>query len=90
MRALLLAFAESKSLETEQPPVDAALLIEPLSGQERRVLRLLTGDLSYPQIADELVVSLNTVKTHVKNIYSKLDVHSRQEASDLARQLHLV
>lgn len=72
------------------PPVDAALLIEPLSSQERRVLRLLAADLSYPEIANELVVSLNTIKTHVKNIYGKLDVHSREEAAQLARQLHLV
>jgi LuxR family maltose regulon positive regulatory protein len=90
VRTLLLTFAEAKSAESELPPIDSALLVEPLSGQERRVLRLLAADLSYPQIAKELVVSLNTVKTHVKNIYSKLDVHSHEEASDLARQLHLV
>lgn len=90
VRNLLLAFAEAKAPEAEMPPVDAALLIEPLSSQERRVLRLLAADLSYPEIANELVVSLNTIKTHVKNIYGKLDVHSREEAAQLARQLHLV
>jgi LuxR family maltose regulon positive regulatory protein len=85
-----MAFAEAKSVDEELPPLDAALLVEPLSVQERRVLRLLAADLSNPEIADELVVSLNTVKTHVKNIYSKLDVHNREEARDLARQLKLI
>ncbi|MCC6457749.1 MAG: hypothetical protein IT328_22530 [Caldilineaceae bacterium] len=89
-RGLLLAFAEEKPVGEEAPPVDSALLIEPLSAQERRVLRLLATDLSNPEIADELVVSLNTVKTHVKNIYGKLAVHSRAEARDVARQLKLI
>jgi LuxR family maltose regulon positive regulatory protein len=94
IRDLLLAFvkekAEKKAGEQDAPSLDAALLIEPLSTQERRVLRLLAADLSNPEIAEQLVVSLNTVKTHVKNIYSKLDVHSREEAGDVARQLNLV
>jgi LuxR family maltose regulon positive regulatory protein len=94
VRTLLVAFAQeiskAKSASQDLPPIDSALLVEPLSGQERRVLRLLAADLSNPEIADELVVSLNTVKTHVKNIFAKLDVHSREEASDLARQLNLV
>jgi LuxR family maltose regulon positive regulatory protein len=94
---LLLAFAEEatgrnseRSPENASEPLDAAILIEPLSSQERRVLRLLAADLSNPEIAEELVVSLNTVKTHVKNIYSKLDVHSRDEAREMARQLNLI
>ncbi len=64
-------------------------LVEPLSPQEQRVLGLLVAGLSNQEIARELVVSLNTVKTHVKNIYRKLDVHSREEAADVAGQLAL-
>lgn len=65
-------------------------LIEPLSPQEERVLRLLAAGLSNPEIAEELVVSRNTVKTQVQSIFRKLDVHSREEASEVARQLNLL
>jgi ATP/maltotriose-dependent transcriptional regulator MalT len=63
--------------------------VEALSSQEQRVLRLLVAELSYPEIARELVVSINTVKTQVNSIYRKLDVHSRREARAVAQQLHL-
>jgi LuxR family maltose regulon positive regulatory protein len=46
--------------------------------------------LSAPEIAGTLVVGTSTVKTHLKNIYGKLDVHSRAEAVDRARALHLI
>jgi LuxR family transcriptional regulator, maltose regulon positive regulatory protein len=64
--------------------------IEPLSPQELRVLRLLVAGMSNAEIAGELVVSNNTVKTHVKSIYRKLDVSSRDEARELARELKLL
>jgi LuxR family maltose regulon positive regulatory protein len=54
------------------------------------VLRLLSTDLSGPEIAAELVISLNTVKTHVKRIYTKLDVHSRFEAVTRATEIGLL
>jgi ATP/maltotriose-dependent transcriptional regulator MalT len=63
--------------------------LEPLSRQEQRVLHLLVAELSYPEIAHELVVSINTVKTHVNNIYRKLNVHSRREARAVVQHLHL-
>ncbi len=63
--------------------------LEPLSRQEQRVLRLLVAELSYPEIARELVVSINTVKTQVKSIYRKLNVHSRREAQAVVQQRHL-
>jgi len=65
-------------------------LIEPLSARERDVLRLLATDLSGPELARELIVSLNTVRTHTKNIYTKLGVNSRQAAVRRARELELV
>ncbi|AJQ97015.1 LuxR C-terminal-related transcriptional regulator [Gynuella sunshinyii] len=66
------------------------LLGESLSERELEVLTLLAGDLSGPQIADRLFVSLNTLRTHTKNIYQKLDVNNRRAAVTLARQLGLI
>ena len=64
-------------------------LIEPLSDRERDVLRLLRSDLSGPEIARELVVSLNTLRTHTQNIYSKLGVNNRRAAVRRAEELDL-
>ena len=84
---LLHAFGEGTSL---QPPGEILTLVEPLSQQELRVLRLLVAGLPNADVARELVVSLNTVKTHVKNIYRKLDINSREEARQVAKELKLV
>jgi LuxR family maltose regulon positive regulatory protein len=65
-------------------------MIEPLSDREREVLRLLRTYLSGPDIARELMVSLNTLRTHIKNIYGKLGVSSRQDAVRRAEELDLV
>jgi LuxR family maltose regulon positive regulatory protein len=64
--------------------------IEALSQQELRVLRLLVTGLSNLEIARELVVSPNTIKTQVKSIYRKLEVNSRDEAREVARELKLL
>ena len=64
-------------------------LIEPLSERELDVLRLLGTDLGGPDIARELIVSLNTVRTHTKNIYAKLGVNNRRAAVRRARELDL-
>ena len=64
-------------------------LIEPLSERELEVLRLLGTDLGGPEIARELVVSLNTVRTHTKNIYAKLGVNNRRAAVRRAQELDL-
>ena len=58
--------------------------------RERVVLRLLPGRLSRTQIARELFLSANTVKTHTRVIYRKLGVSSRQEAVRRARELGLL
>jgi LuxR family maltose regulon positive regulatory protein len=75
---------------SRQPPVAGAVPIDPLSERELDVLRLLGSDLAGPQIARELVVSLNTLRTHTKNIYAKLGVTSRREAVRRAAELGLL
>ena len=67
-------------------PVKQAL-IEPLSERELDVLRLLGTDLDGPDIARELMVSLNTMRTHTRNIYSKLGVNNRRAAVRRAEEL---
>lgn len=65
-------------------------LIDPLSERELEVLRLLGTDLDGPDIARHLVVSLNTLRTHTKNIYTKLSVNNRREAVRRAEELGLL
>jgi len=69
---------------------ETQLLIEPLSERELTVLRLLRTELNGPEIARELVVSLNTMRTHTKNIYRKLGVNNRQAAVRRAEELGLL
>ena len=64
-------------------------LVDPLSERELEVLRLLGSDLDGPGIARELVVSLNTVRTHTKHIYAKVGVNNRRAAVTRAHQLGL-
>jgi LuxR family maltose regulon positive regulatory protein len=78
---ILQAFDQTTS------PTQATLAGEPLSPQEQRVLALLGAGLSYADIARELVVSVNTIKTQVKSIYQKLNVNNRTQAQAAARQL---
>jgi LuxR family maltose regulon positive regulatory protein len=65
-------------------------LTEPLSHAETRVLRYLPTKLSAPEIADQLYLSVNTVKTHMRHLYDKLGVHRRHEAVEQARALGLL
>jgi LuxR family maltose regulon positive regulatory protein len=65
-------------------------LVEPLSGRELEVLRLLGSDLDGPGIARELVVSLSTIRSHTKAIYAKLGVTSRRAAVGRAEELNLL
>jgi LuxR family maltose regulon positive regulatory protein len=68
----------------------ASALVEPLSSREQDVLRLLSTELNGPEIARELVVSLNTVRTHTKNLYLKLGVNNRRAAIRRAQELDLL
>jgi LuxR family transcriptional regulator, maltose regulon positive regulatory protein len=65
-------------------------LIEPLSQSEVRVLRYLPTQMSAPEIADQLYLSVNTVKTHMRHVYDKLGAHRRHEAVEQARALGLL
>jgi LuxR family maltose regulon positive regulatory protein len=84
VRHLLAAFGKAEG----RAPV-RQVLSEPLSERERDVLRLLRSYLSGPEIARELMISLNTLRTHTKNIYDKLGVNSRQAAVRRAEELEL-
>ena len=84
VRRLLAAVSKTE----DSTPVSQGL-IEPLSERELDVLRLLGTDLGGPDIARELVVSLNTVRTHTKNIYAKLGVNNRRAAVRRAAELDL-
>ncbi len=65
-------------------------LVEPLSGREMEVLQLLAQGCTDKKIAESLVIAPETVHKHLKNIYGKLDVHSRLEATLRARELDLL
>jgi LuxR family maltose regulon positive regulatory protein len=65
-------------------------LPEALSRAEARFLRFLQTSLSAPEIAGELYVSVNTVRTHMRHLYDKLGAHRRLEALDRARALGLL
>jgi len=72
------------------PSAGPQRLREPLSRAEARVLRYLPTKLSAPEIADELYLSVNTVKTHMRHLYDKLGAHRRHEAVEQARALGLL
>jgi LuxR family maltose regulon positive regulatory protein len=65
-------------------------LFDPLSKREMEVLQLLTTKLTAAEIADQLFVAESTVRTHIKHIYSKLNVNRRFEAIERARELGLL
>jgi LuxR family maltose regulon positive regulatory protein len=91
---LLSAFeAERKNIGEETLPSAtpaSSSLIEPLSQRELDILRLFKTELSGPEIAQELVIALSTVRTHTKSIYSKLNVNSRRGAVKRAIELGLI
>lgn len=78
--------AESTAVKTREP----AGITAPLSDRELEILRFLPTSLTSTEIAQELYISPNTVRFHIKNIYSKLGVHQRTEAVERARDLGLI
>ena len=84
VRRLLAAISKAE----DSTPANNGL-IEPLSARELDVLRLLETDLDGPEIARNLIVSLNTVRTHTRNVYAKLGVNNRRAAVRRAKELDL-
>ncbi len=83
-------YADSQLADPEvpqEPDIEAlcakAARTYDLTRREEDVLRLLVEGRTAPQIAEELVVSPNTVKTHVRHIYTKMGIHSQQELIDI-------
>ena len=86
LRRLLAAFPQPKAF----PEIGSHQLMEQISEREIEVLNYLQGNLTTPEIADEMVLSVNTIRTHIKNIYQKLAVHKRSEAVRRAKELNLI
>ncbi|MCP4756509.1 MAG: hypothetical protein GY866_37070 [Proteobacteria bacterium] len=84
VKKLLLAFRLTKLIKTDDG------IVERLSERELEVLRLIVAGLSNNSITEELFVSIHTVKTHVRNIYGKLNVNSRTQAIAKAKELNLL
>jgi LuxR family maltose regulon positive regulatory protein len=82
VQTILAAFPQSEIVTPS--------LAEPLSEREIEVLRLIADGLSAKQIADNLIISVHTARTHIRNIYGKLDVRSRVQAAERARDLNLI
>ena len=95
----LSAFDEAGRLPELAAEVDQALTdalagneaaVEPPTPAELSILQLLGSDMSQREIGEQLFLSLNTVKTHSRNLYAKLDAHSREEAVQRAYALGLI
>ena len=81
---------EKPDVSQPKESVSAQPLPEALSERELEVLRYLRTNLTTPEIAEEMVLGVNTVRTHIKNIYSKLNVHKRWDAVQRAEELGLL
>lgn len=91
---LLLAFEQETTStgpgQEEASRSPAALLVEPITKREMEVLQLISEGLTNREIARQLVLSPNTIRTHTYNLYGKLGVHSRLQAVTRARELNLL
>jgi LuxR family maltose regulon positive regulatory protein len=86
---LLAAFTQPVSAPGSVILQQKNKMLEPLSYRELEVLKLLRSELSGPEIAQQLIVSLNTLRTHTKNIFNKLGVNNRRAAIRRAEELNL-
>ncbi len=86
----LLAACEQSAKSQPSQPVTTPGLVEPLSARELDVLKLLAQGCTDKKIAETLIIARETVHKHLKNIYGKLDVHSRTEAIVSARKIGLL
>jgi LuxR family maltose regulon positive regulatory protein len=87
---LLAAFTQPTAAQKSAIIHQKSYLIEPLSERELEVLKLLRSDLSGPEIAQQLSVSINTFRTHTNNIFIKLGVNDRRAALRRAEELDLI
>jgi LuxR family maltose regulon positive regulatory protein len=89
-QTLLSAFKAERSASSAPPLAGTAALVDPLTPRELDVLHLISQGLSNKDIAEQLVIALNTVKRHTSSIYGKLGVRSRTQAIARARELGLL
>ncbi len=91
VRAIIAACTpEEEPLARAAPMVRHEALVDPLSRRELEVLRLLATDMTGPELSRHLTVSLNTVRTHTRNVYMKLGVNGRRAAVSRAHELDLL
>jgi LuxR family transcriptional regulator, maltose regulon positive regulatory protein len=94
VKSILEAFSTFQSPNSiSAAPAEAEIpeaLLEPLTDRELEVMRLIADGLKYEEIAARLFISLNTVRTYVKEIYSKFNVNNRTQAIAIARQHQLI
>jgi len=92
VQRLLSTFPDEENARSTSPqPASSEMdLIEPLSERELEILQLIAGGLSNQEIGSQLYLSLNTVKAHTRNIYGKLGVNSRTQATARARALGIL
>ena len=90
-RGIMLDYARKllAAFEVSEPPPSQEL-VEPLSKRELEILTLIATGLKNKEIAEQLVISLNTVLYHTKNIYRKLDVNKRTLATAKAKEINLI
>ncbi len=87
-RKLLAAFSSAETISTSS--AEQTGLFEPLSDRELEVLKLMSEGLTNPEIADHLIISLSTVKTHLVHIFNKLGVRNRAEAVLKAKEIGIL
>jgi LuxR family maltose regulon positive regulatory protein len=85
-----ICFSLLRNIDRKEQPTTYTDSIDSLSRRELQVLKLLNTQMTSAEIAGEIFVSVNTIKTHIKNIYSKLNVHNRREAVQKATEMHII
>ena len=88
--AFLSTILDVRAGQSATPRGEPSPLLDELSAAELRVIRYLPSNLKAPEIAAELFVSTNTIRTHLRHIYAKLGAHGRAEAVSRARELGLL
>jgi LuxR family maltose regulon positive regulatory protein len=94
VKRLLSDFSGERLALTPDPISDQqaviSALVDPLSERELEILDLIASGLSNKEIADILVISVSTVKSHINNLYGKLGTHSRTQAIAIARNMGML